>query len=212
MPSLENIQTDTDEVRIEAFVPENDPYAPAPEPVPVLHPVEDIEELDATEVELMPDANVDDWLGEADYPDAAPDMDAPTIEQSTLYGDVRDALLSRFRNTRKPWAQMSEEEQRQTVEAFGQTARDVVRRSVQAVTGFDFPRAVVELGQVNIKDKKTIEAKITCSNNEEYRSALGEAVGESVIILMVDSETFMSARGEPQIDKDQLGLDLDGEE
>jgi hypothetical protein len=92
------------------------------------------------------------------------------------------------------------------------TARDVVRRSVQAVTGFDFPRAVVELGQVNIKDKKTIEAKITCSNNEEYRSALGEAVGESVIILMVDSETFMSARGEPQIDKDQLGLDLDGEE
>lgn len=167
------------------------------------------------------DENVDPETGEIlpadgieaeEEPAAAPDMDAPEVERDTLFGDVRDALLTRFRNTRKPWEQMSEQEQRETVEAFSMTARHVVREAVKAVTDYDFLRCVVTLGAVQIKDKQTIEAKITCQNIEDYRSTIGEAVGEHVMLLAVDSDAFMAARAEPKIDPDQPGLDLDAEQ
>lgn len=155
--------------------------------------------------EVMPADGID---AEDEGPSAAPEMDAPEVERDTLYGDVRDALLSRFRNTRKSWDQMSEQEQRETVEAFSTTARHVVREAVRAVTDYDFPRCVVTLGAVQIKDKQTIEAKISCQNIEDYRSVLGEAVGEHVLLLAVDSDDFMAARSEPKIDVDQPDLDL----
>ena len=167
------------------------------------------ENVDQVTGEILP---VDGIEAEGDEPSAAPEMEAPDLERGTLYGDVRDALLSRFRNTRKSWEQMSEQEQRETVEAFSMTARHVVREAVKAVTDYDFPRCVVTLGAVQIKDKQTIEAKITCQNIEDYRTTLGEAVGEHVMLLAVDSEAFMASRAEPKIDPDQPALNLDAEQ
>lgn len=161
--------------------------------------------------------NIDPETGEVLPPEGIDANGAPSdgltvIESETLFGDVRDALLSRFRNAPKPWAQMSEDEQRQTIEAFNQTARHVVREAVRLTTAFEWPRCVAKLGSVNIKDKETIEAKVIATNISDYRDTLAEHVGDYVMILAVDSETFMSERSEPRADPDQLGFDLDQED
>lgn len=130
------------------------------------------------------------------------------LSLDTLFGDVRDALVSRFQHTRKPWEQMTEQEQREVVEAFGQTAKHIIRGVVSLMTAYEFPRAVVTLGQVNIKDKKVIEAKITCQNIEDYRSVLGEAVGEDMILLAVDSDVFMAQRGDFPTKGQQMAMDF----
>lgn len=130
------------------------------------------------------------------------------LSLDTLYGDVRDALVTRFQHTKKPWEQMTEQEQREVVEAFGTTARHMIRGVVSLMTDYAFPRAVVTLGQVNIKDKKVIEAKITCQNIEDYRSVLGEAVGEDMILLAVDSDVFMSQRGDFPTKGQQMAMDF----
>lgn len=125
---------------------------------------------------------------------------------------MRDALLTRFQQAQHPWPRMSEREQRETVEAFGITARHVIRQVVRAVTDYDFPRCVVALGDMKIigGDKARIEAKITAPNYEEYRNTLGDHVGSMVTLVMIDSEDFMGSRGEPRIDKDQPDLPLEG--
>lgn len=130
------------------------------------------------------------------------------LSLETLFGDVRDALVTRFQHTRKPWEQMTEQEQRELVEAFGQTSKHIIRGVVSLMTAYEFPRAVVTLGQVNIKDKKTIEAKIVVQNIEEYRSVLGEAVGEDMILLAVDSDVFMAQRGDFPTKGQQMAMDF----
>lgn len=152
--------------------------------------------------EIMPEAD----LGDIDVMQA---VEAPEVSLETLMGDIRDAMLSRFRSARKPWEQMSENEQREAVEAFTMTARHLVREFVSLATHFEFPRAVVTLGQVTLKDRKTIEAKISCENIEGYRSVLGEHVGTDVIILAIDSETFMAARKDIAIQPDQAELPIE---
>lgn len=164
-------------------------------------PPEDLDTTDTTDV--------DDWLPDGDDETSVmTDVAEPEVSIDTLMGDVRDAMLSRFRATRKPWEAMNESEQRETVEAFTMTARHLVRGAVSLMTAFEFPRAVVTLGQVTLKDRKTIEAKISCENIEEYRSVLGEHVGTDVIVLAIDSETFMASREEVRIAPDQPNLPL----
>lgn len=163
------------------------------------------------------DGNDDEGRGEDPEPingevDEEPDFygqpQLNALSLDTLYGDVRDALVTRFQHTKKPWEQMTEQEQREVVEAFGTTARHMIRGVVSLMTDYAFPRAVVTLGQVNIKDKKVIEAKITCQNIEDYRSVLGEAVGEDMILLAVDSDVFMAQRGDFPTKGQQMAMDF----
>lgn len=162
------------------------------------------------------DSEEDDEDGE-DGDESGPDADAyaagntgDPLSLETLSGDIRDAMLSRFRMAPKPWAQMSEAQQRELVEGFGLAARDLVRKAVRMVTGFEFPRVTVVLGDVKIigGDKARIEAKVTCGNIAENREVLGDYVGDHVLMLMVDSERFMSQRKEPQVEPDQPDLPL----
>jgi len=177
---------------------------------------DDEDRLDPETGEIFPPSTLDDVEDEGEDGDDEADgefageHEAPVLlSLDTLMGDVRDALLGRLRTAPRVWAQMSEQEQRDTVEACSQTARHVVRGAVGLITNYEFPRAIVTLGQVTLKDRKTIEAKISTQNIEEYRSVLGEHVGTDVIVLAIDSETFMAARAEARIDKDQPNLPLE---
>lgn len=147
--------------------------------------------------------------GEVDEePDFYGDLPPNPLSLETLFGDTRDALVSRFRNTPKVWEQMNEREQREVVEAFSMTAKHVIRGVVSLLTAYEWPRAVVTLGQVNIKDKKVIEAKITCQNIEEYREVLCEAVGDDIMLLAVSSDVFMATRGDYPTKGTQMAMDI----
>lgn len=187
------------------------------------------EDHDPETGELLPPTDLDDGLaddpagGEEDAGDegasgptaedyaAGPAEDPLSLE--TMSGDIRDALLSRFRMAKKPWEMMVEHERRELVEGFAMAARDLVRKCVRLVTTHDFPRAVVMLGDVKIisGDKSRIEGKIACPNIAENREVLGEHVGDMVMMLMVDSDRFMAERREIEIPPDQPDLPLEGE-
>ena len=106
---------------------------------------------------------------------------------------------------------MSEQEQTDCANGIELAARDMVRKAVRLLNSFDWPHAVVMLGEVKIKGEKGIEAKIGCANIEHNRSVLGEHVGQHVMIMMVDSDTFMAARADVPIDRDQPEMDLEAD-
>ena len=134
------------------------------------------------------------------------EIDMDELEIETLSGDLRDALLMRVRDMKRPWTMLTADEQREISNVFDRAAQHLVRQTVSLLTDYDFPRCVVTLGEVKIKGEKGIEAKIGAPNVEQYRNVLGDHVGSMVTMVMVDSETFMAERAPAAIDPDQPEL------
>jgi hypothetical protein len=153
--------------------------------------------------------------------DIAPEVDAPATENDapdfnpeldTLMGDLRDVMLGRIRTTRKPWEQMTEDEQIDLANGLELASKDIIRRTVRLLNDFPWPHAAVLLGEVKIKGAKGIEAKVTCDNIELNRTVLGDHIGQHVMILMVDSDRFMAHRAPVDIRPDQPELPIEGGE
>lgn len=157
------------------------------------HPIED--QVDQETGEVAQD--------ETDQTDDAPDFDP---ELGTLMGDMRDAMLQRIRTLQKPWAQMTEQEQGDCANGIELAARDMIRKTVRMLNRHEWPHTVVELAEMKIGGTKGIEAKIACANISHNRETLGDHVGTQVMLVMVDSETFMAQRAPARIDKDQPEL------
>lgn len=151
-----------------------------------------------------------DTATEAEFvADDAPDFD-PQLD--TLMGDLRDVMLGRIRTLQKPWPQMSEQEQIDCANGIELAAKDMIRKTVRLINQHEWPHTVVELLEVKIGGTKGLEAKIACANIAHNRDVLGARVGSLVMVLMVDSETFMAAREPVKVDKDQPELPIDGAE
>lgn len=150
--------------------------------------------------EILPDDETDIEID--DDPDFNPEL-------GTLMGDMRDVMLQRIRTLQKPWQQMTEQEQTDCANGIELGARDMIRKTVRLLNKHDWPHSVVSLGQVTITGDKGIKAQIECANIQHNRDVLGGHVGQQVMVMMVDSETFMAARAPVKIDKDQPEMPLD---
>ena len=129
------------------------------------------------------------------------------LQIETLSGELRDALLMRVRDMKRPWSLLTEQEQREMAEGLDMAARHLVRNAVRLLNNFEWPHAVVKLHEIKIAGgDKGIEAKINAANLECNRSVLGENVGTYCMLLMVDSDTFMAERGPAAVDPDQPEL------
>ena len=159
------------------------------------------------------DPETGEVLPEGQFSDAEP-LEVSEFEAGTLAGELRDAMLTRFRDMQKPWAQMSEDEQREFSEGINFAARSLVRGAVRAVTKFEWPRCIVHLGEIKIVggEKARIEGKVVASNFEENRNVLGDHVNTDVLLICVDSDSFMGERDPVQIDPDQPELPTEDQE
>lgn len=154
---------------------------------------------------------IDDETGEVTPDDDVQVNDAPDFdpELGTLMGDLRDVMLMRIRNLQKPWQQMTEAQQTDCANGIELGARDIIKKTVRLLNKHDWPHAVVSLGQVTITGDKGIKAQIECANIQHNRDVLGGHVGQQVMVMMVDSDTFMAARAPAKIDKDQPEMPLE---
>lgn len=147
--------------------------------------------------------------------DDAPEFEVNELssaQRDTLAGDVRDAMLTRFRQAQKPWSMMNEEEQSDLANGFELAAKAMIREAVQMLTASDFPHAVVKLVDVKIigGDNSRIDVKCVAGNISHNRDVLGDYVGDMVQLVAIDSEKFMGERAPAKIDKDQPDLPIDG--
>lgn len=138
----------------------------------------------------------DQTTPEPDEPEDG-EIDVGELKAETLMVDIRDAMLMQFRDKKRPWPLLTEDEQRGVANSFELAAKNLVRKTVRMLTAFEFEHVVVTLGEMKAKPGKDLEAKITCSNIKENRDILGDYGGTLVTIYMVDSETFMAERAAP---------------
>lgn len=135
------------------------------------------------------------------------------LAADTLRGDVRDAMLSWFKATPKPWSQMSEHEQRDMGYAADRAATTMVKEACKIIAAAERTCIVAKLTEY--KEKDGVEAKLKLASKGEIVAALHEACGREVLIITSGAEEFDGQAGDPEVDADQPAfpaLDADAAE
>lgn len=126
----------------------------------------------------------------------------PAIEASSLYGDIRAALLDGLRAMPKPWQQMTTEEQQQLTDSCGKVARHLISETTLIVAANKFPMVPGKLIKAQVKD--AMQLQIDISRHDPQRLTVLDMVGRPVLVVIAEPDMFMGekAKGGPHVDED----------
>lgn len=168
----------------------------------------------ATEIELEAIVNgksatttveVEITNGHADPADDQDDI-AVQLATNTMTGDLRDFILDRLRHeqSKQPWHQRSEADQREVVHQVESAVRAAVTRAVEIMAGAGRRTIEATVDQITIKDG--YKATLTFSKLNENRHVLADAQGARVLIVVADPDIFTGERAPVAITPDQATL------
>lgn len=132
------------------------------------------------------------------------------FQAETLRGDVQNKIMDDVVRPMPGWVKMSEREQRDVINSTARIASELVRDAVKLVAHRDFPHMVVSLGKWTVKEG--IKLEVSGSDSVEEITKLASNGGKQAILVFASVSGFMGSRGEPQADKDEPELPIDGEQ
>lgn len=126
------------------------------------------------------------------------------LASETLTGDIRDAMLDRIKALKKPWAQMSEADQRDLVHGLNSAAFELVRGAVEIIA--QDGRTVIRASLESATVKDGIDAKIHLAKSDPMRHELLDAVGSLVLIAIASTDPYRGERKPAETDPDEPPL------
>lgn len=144
---------------------------------------------------------------------AAEQATEPTVakfETGTLAGDIRDVILTHFRQIKVPWSMLAEQEQLDKIAAIEALGRDVARRAVYMVAASDMPVVHVTIGKWTVGEQ--IECKITAAAFLQNITHLAEHGQNSAVLVLADPGAYQGEREKANGDPDQPPLPLGGDQ
>lgn len=145
-----------------------------------------------------------------EIPEDATLQPALDLAAETLTGDLRDFILDRLKHeqSKQPWHQRSESDQREAVHQVESAVRHAVTEAVEIIAGHGRRTIKATIEQITIKDG--YKAVLTASKHDESRHHLADAQGKTVLIVVADPDEFTGERAEVEISPDQATLLGDG--
>lgn len=117
------------------------------------------------------------------------DEQATNIETDTLRGDVRDAVLTEFKQVPKPWQQMTEDEQDRLIHRANDIAGTVVRRAVDLVAARGLPALAIEVGKITI-DGGDCKGAFECYADDENLLRIRHLQGKRAMFVMASPDQY----------------------
>lgn len=134
-------------------------------------------------------------------PEELTDDEQITLAAETLSGDIRDFLLDRLRNMKKPYAAMSEDDQADVIHQATEAAERLVQQVVVLIASQGRKAIVGNLLQVTRKD--SIKAVCEFAKTDELRHDLFDAQGSAVLLVVADARPFTGEQNPANPDPDQ---------
>ncbi len=128
------------------------------------------------------------------------------LNTDTLSGDVRSAILDKFRGTDVTWSMMPEGQQRTFSHEIDELARYLVREAVNLIATDGMPSINTRCGEVKRRKDGDIEAKFNLKGDDEQRHELFDATGFPIKVIVADHERYIGERAPEPIDPDQADL------
>lgn len=127
------------------------------------------------------------------------------IEASTLLGDLRDALLDRLRTMPKPWAAMSDDEQKDMIAGCESVASHLVHEAVRIIASKGFPTINGKLVKAQIKD--AMQLQVDVSRHDTQRLTIIDSVGGPVLLVIPEPDMFTGEKEPPKTSlEERVGL------
>lgn len=132
------------------------------------------------------------------------------LAAETLFGDVRDTLLTHVRSMETPWSKMSERQQQDKIHAISRAAETVVRRAVAIIASNGQEPMFGRVTKFTVKDE--IKAELVASSSVGNIEKIAENINQPAIIIFASPEGFMGERAPAEADKDEPALPLEDDE
>jgi hypothetical protein len=123
--------------------------------------------------------------------------DTTTIDTETLRGDVRDALLTEFRQMPKPWQQMNEQEQSHAIHRARDIADTLVRSAVDLIAERGLPALPVLVGKITI-EKSACKGTFECHADDDNLLRIRHLQGNRAMFVLASPDAYAGERTEPE--------------
>ena len=143
---------------------------------------------------------------------AADDLCGLSLDRADkLRGDLRDIVMTPIKTLQKPWAQMTEAEQRDLAYSVDQRCRTLISALVMILSAEERKVVLTTVDTCGIDAKGRIISKLVASRTAEHRHDLMDAQGMEVLIVLADPDQHLGADDAPDVHatKDQPELPLD---
>ena len=112
----------------------------------------------------------------------------PMLTEEMIAGGIRDYMLKRYQEYKKPWDGLSESEQRSLSTELGERAKELVREAIRVTAAKGFPVLTAKLESITVKDG--IKGVLQLSQIDPERHILIDAVGSQVMVICADKEEY----------------------
>ena len=133
------------------------------------------------------------------------------FSSETLRGDIRDVLLTHIRLMEAPWSKLSEQQQRDKIEAIDKAARTVVRGAVNLVAQQGFPSLDVRISNKGKYGDGGIEMACSAAFNSVNVTKIAEYGNGSAILVFAEPGEYFGERRAARPEPDQGAMDLDAD-
>ena len=134
------------------------------------------------------------------------------IDTHSMVSDLRDAQLEIFKHRPKPWGAMTEDEQRAVADALEHSAKELVRRAVEAIAARGKKPVRVLLTKISMGDGIVVTGKVKALGEVETDEAvmtLHHSRNKIVMLTVADVSDFTRENPDADIDADQPDLDFE---
>lgn len=133
------------------------------------------------------------------------------LASETMTGDIRDFLLSHLRDMQKPWAQMSQAEQKAKVELAEKAAENLVKNALETVAGRGLPFMVITVGKFTC-DGAEMKGTYSAYASDENLLRARHLSERRALFVLADPDLYFGERHEAKTDPDEPGLPLPGDD
>ena len=124
--------------------------------------------------------------------------------EQTVGADLLSAVIDEVKALPDVWQKLNREKQQDVIDRMRRRVESQVRDAVLRIASEERPTIKAILGEE--KTKTHIEAKITMSREDPQRHALRDAVGKTVLIVVIDPEEHVEGMEGIEADPDQGDL------
>lgn len=128
-------------------------------------------------------------------------------ENDRIAADLLNALLQEIRLMPKPWEQIGEDEQGETIDRLRKRVCESVRDAVYAISSDQ--RVTVRATVESVTFKDGIKVVVTMGKHMEGRHDIADATGQDVLMVLADPSAYMVGVHDIKPDPDQNELNLE---
>ena len=145
-------------------------------------------------------------LEASDWDDVNP-FEEYTMDDSrltTIWGDLTNAFIDELKVAKKPWQQLSENQQGQVIDRCKGKAAHCIKAITAIVANRGFDHCAAAVDTVTVKDGTKIVLK---AMDRSAAIKFVENEGEVVTVVFADTEGFLGSENMPAADPDQRTID-----